>query len=287
MALVPSSTKYSTAARLNRTMPVTTPATATATAANKAREEEIRGYYDELLGRYEPGGEFGRGYLAELEQQKQRDVASGTQALISSGLYGSVGTAGLGAGWEKAVGSTARLKLEDLLTERYADVLREKAGFVERIEDASPSYETMAGLYAGAANRPRELPAMEIPTMTYSRPSTSVSYQQPRQAAQTVTQEPVWMDYGQGFYGAEGGMRAEPAEPTQPGAPRRVQPMSEAEVKTQALATYIQQPEAPYSERGYAQQTWETYQGIQATLASDYQKSLLGQAANLYAMYAL
>jgi hypothetical protein len=260
-------------------MPVTTPATATATAANKAREEEIRGYYDELLGRYELGGEFGRGYLAELEQQKQRDIASGTQALISSGLYGSVGTAGLGAGWEKAVGSTARLKLEDLLTERYADVLREKAGFVERIEDVSPSYETMAGLSAGAANRPRELPSMEIPAMTYSRPSTTIPYQRPTQP--TIASEPIEMDYGQGFYGAEGGMRVEPAEKT------TAQPLTEATVKQQATSQYRAQPVAPYSETGYAQQTWETYQGIQATLSSDYQKSLLGQAANLYAMYAL
>ena len=99
-----------------------------------------------MVGMYAPGGGFGAGYEAQLERTKTRDVASGTQQLISSGLYGSTTAAGLGKAWEEDVGAPARLRLEDLRKQKYADVLSQKASFVERIQDLYPDYGLIAGL---------------------------------------------------------------------------------------------------------------------------------------------
>jgi len=114
--------------------------------ANLRREKEIRGYYDEMVGLYAPGGEFGKGYEAQLERAKTKDVATGTQQLISSGLYGTTTAAGLGQTWEENVGAPARLRLEDLRMQKYADILGQKASFVERIQNEYPDYGLIAGL---------------------------------------------------------------------------------------------------------------------------------------------
>lgn len=118
----------------------------TARQANLRREKEIRGYFDTMIGLYAPGGGFGRGYEAELERTKTKDVARGTQQLISSGLYGTTTAAGLGKAWEEEVGAPSRLRLEDLRLERYAQALGQKASFVERIENMYPDYGLIAGL---------------------------------------------------------------------------------------------------------------------------------------------
>ena len=127
-----------------------------ANQANLDRENEIRGYLDEIVGTYSPGGSFGAGYEAQLGRQRTQDLASGTQNLISSGLYGSTMTAGMPKKWEEEVGQPARLKLEDVRTQAYTQALENKAGFVERIENQSPSYETMANLTAQGAAAPQE-----------------------------------------------------------------------------------------------------------------------------------
>ena len=120
--------------------------TQSARKANLSREREIRGYYDEMVGMYAPGGGFGAGYQAQLERTKTKDVARGTQQLISSGLYGTTTAAGLGKSWEEDVGAPARLRLEDLRKQKYSDILGQKASFVERIQDLYPDYGLIAGL---------------------------------------------------------------------------------------------------------------------------------------------
>ena len=76
---------------------------AAARAANEKRLAEVKGIYDEIIGRYKPGGGFGAGYEAQLGRAKTKDVASGAQSLVSSGLYGTTQTAGLGKKWEEEV----------------------------------------------------------------------------------------------------------------------------------------------------------------------------------------
>jgi hypothetical protein len=125
--------------------------------ANEAafeREQEIRALFDEIIGTYAPGGSFGAGTEAMINRQKSQDLAKSTQSLISSGLYGSTMTAGLGTAWEESVGMPSRMKLEDLRTQRYTDALTGKAGFIEGIQDESPSFETIANLTAQASSAP-------------------------------------------------------------------------------------------------------------------------------------
>jgi len=125
-------------------------AQAKAREAAAAREAEIRELYDEIIERYGPTGAFGKGYEAQLERQKAREVAAGGQALVSSGLYGTTQLAGLGKKFEEEVGAPARLKLEDIRAERLSQAQIGKAGFVERIEDIYPDYAMMAKLMAQA-----------------------------------------------------------------------------------------------------------------------------------------
>ena len=117
-----------------------------ANLANQERYEEMRKLFDEQLEIYKPGGGFGAGLTAELESTKQRDVASGAQSLVGSGLYGTTQTAGLGQAWEANVGSKARLGIADIQSQRYAGALKDKAGAIERVEDTGPDYSTIAQL---------------------------------------------------------------------------------------------------------------------------------------------
>lgn len=120
-----------------------------AKAANLARYKEAKGKYEQIETMFSPGGDFGKGYSAYLAQAKSEDVARGTQSLVSSGLYGTTQAAGLGTQWEKQVGAPARLKLEDVRTEKYGEALRGTAGLIERREDVGPNYALIAQLIQG------------------------------------------------------------------------------------------------------------------------------------------
>ena len=125
-----------------------------ALAANRKREQEVRGIYGNLASIYAPGGSFGAGYEAQLSRSKEQDVASGMQALVSGGMQNTTQAAGLGKKWEEDVGATARLKLEDLRMDRYAQTQRDLAGFSERIENPYPDYSQL--LQASAARASAE-----------------------------------------------------------------------------------------------------------------------------------
>lgn len=117
-------------------------------ARTQERETEVRGLYDQIIGQYQPDGGFGAGTEAMIGRQKQQYLGSATQNLISSGMFGSTMTAGLGKKFEEEVGMPTRLKLEDLRYDRLSQAMGEKAGFVERIEDRIPSYGEIAQLSA-------------------------------------------------------------------------------------------------------------------------------------------
>lgn len=131
-----------------------------AQAANVARQKKIEAIMDEIIARYQPGGGFGAGYKAELETQKTKEVGAGTQALISSGLYGTEMGAGVGRAWEASVGAPARLKLEDIRYEALSKAQLEKAGFLERIEEPYPDYGMLAQLASQAANVAQPISSM-------------------------------------------------------------------------------------------------------------------------------
>lgn len=125
-----------------------------ANVANEKRYEEALALYGDIVEQYKPGGAFGAGFEAQLGRQKTRTVAGQTQQLVSSGLYGTSVTAGLGQKFEEEVGMPARLKLEDMRMVRYAEAVGQKAGLIERREDVGPDYSLISQLAAQAGARP-------------------------------------------------------------------------------------------------------------------------------------
>jgi hypothetical protein len=129
---------------------------------NIARFKEAKGIYSDIAGMYAPGGAFGRGYEAMLERTKGRDVASGAQSLVGSGMFNTTQPAGLGKKWEEEVGMPSRMRLEDIRMERYAGARRDLAGLIERVEEPYPDYsglmqataaQSAASSYGSAGNR--------------------------------------------------------------------------------------------------------------------------------------
>lgn len=136
--------------------------------ANKKRMGEINAIHDEIIKRYQLGGQFLKGGQALLEQQKGRETGKSMQQLISSGLYGTTTAAGLGRQWESEVGAPARFKLEDVAMERLSSAQLGKAGFQERIEEPYPDYNTLAQASAARASRPS--PTIDPVRTFYNRP---------------------------------------------------------------------------------------------------------------------
>lgn len=124
-----------------------------ANAANEARYSEGMGIYDDIIAQYMPGGSFGAGMEAQIEKGATKAVAQGTQALVSSGLYGTTTQANLRKKYEEDVAGQQRLNLEDLRADRLAQARAGKAGFIERREDTGPSDEVIANLTKAAASR--------------------------------------------------------------------------------------------------------------------------------------
>lgn len=114
--------------------------------ANLARETEVRGTWDELIGQGQ--GAFRTAGLADIERSKTQSIGLGTQQLISSGLYGTTTAASIPVQAENRA-SLSRVKLEDIIQQRQTELKLGKAAFVERIEDPYPDYNLL--LQASAA----------------------------------------------------------------------------------------------------------------------------------------
>lgn len=122
--------------------------------ANLDRYVEAKGIHQEMGAMFEPGGAFDIGIEKQLGRSKQQAVASGTQALVSSGLYSSTIQAGLGKKFEEEVGMPARERSEQYRVGQKAEAMRGEAGFIERRTDAYPDYGRVSQLAAQASSGP-------------------------------------------------------------------------------------------------------------------------------------
>jgi len=118
--------------------------------ANLARESEIRGTYDQLIGQGQ--GAFRTAGLADIERGKTQAVGAGTQQMISSGLYGTTTAASIPVQAENQA-SLSRLKLEDIIQQRQNELKLGKASFVERIEQPYPDYSMLMNAMIAAGSR--------------------------------------------------------------------------------------------------------------------------------------
>jgi hypothetical protein len=136
-----------------------------------SRETEIRSIYDQLLDRYKPGGAASQRAQTLFESERIKGVGAKTHALMSKGLANT--TLDPGAVWMSETGNVLKAKLEDLTESRYADIARQKAGFIERIQDVGPDPSAVGGYAQQIANVP-----------SYSAPAT--------QAVPASRSTPMW-----------------------------------------------------------------------------------------------
>ena len=122
-----------------------------ANAANEARYQAGLGKLTGLESLYALGGGFGTGQLADIEAQKRKDVAAGTQSLVRSGLANTTIMSALPKAWEQDVGSRARLSLADLQTSKYAGAVGQTVDFMERKTEAAPDPSLYANMLQAAS----------------------------------------------------------------------------------------------------------------------------------------
>ncbi len=96
--------------------------------------QDINTLLDEIIQRYQPGGEFGKEALATLETRKGKTLAKQGQSLVTAGLGGSTIGAGLGKKFEEDVGTPFRLGVEEQRLGALTQAMQAKAGYLERGE---------------------------------------------------------------------------------------------------------------------------------------------------------
>jgi len=118
---------------------------------NKAREDEIRNIYGEMLSLYSPGGAMEKAGMQQIQRAKVGATTGTMQRDISRGLYG---IRPYEAEWEATTGVGARMTLEDMLTRGRAAIMGQQASFIERIEDQYPDLGAVERGYAAQASTP-------------------------------------------------------------------------------------------------------------------------------------
>jgi len=119
---------------------------AAANLRNEQRYQEGLTLFDRMISQYETGGTFEKATEAALQRGETKSVASGTQALVSSGLASTTQAGGLSKKFQEEVAAPARLQAADISSQRLGQALTQKAGFIERREDVGPSFSDIAEL---------------------------------------------------------------------------------------------------------------------------------------------
>ena len=99
-----------------------------------AETQTVTDLLDQMIQRYSPGGGFGDPERALLEREKTKSLARTSQNLVSRGLAGTTAGVGMGKQWEEEIGMPAKLRLEDVRSQRLMEALGTKAGYLERTE---------------------------------------------------------------------------------------------------------------------------------------------------------
>jgi hypothetical protein len=116
--------------------------------ANEAIKQQGLTILDAAIERYQPGGQFGKGAMAEYEMGKEKSLATGMQSLIGAGLSNTTVAAGMPLAYEQEVGTPFKLQLEDMRMGRLTDAEMKKVGFLERIQNNYPDPGMFAEMQA-------------------------------------------------------------------------------------------------------------------------------------------
>lgn len=111
---------------------------------NTAREQEIRNIYADILTSISGSESSLRASgLKDIENQANKLTGQQTQNLISSGLYGTTTAAAIPKQVATEFTQPSRMKLEDLISQKKQAAQLGLAGFVERIQNPYPDYNTL------------------------------------------------------------------------------------------------------------------------------------------------
>jgi hypothetical protein len=88
---------------------------------------------------YAPGGGYGKGTEAALGRAETKAVASGTQALVSSGLAGTTMSAGLSKKFQEEVGVPTRARVEETRAQALSGLELTKAQIIQGATESERS----------------------------------------------------------------------------------------------------------------------------------------------------
>jgi hypothetical protein len=114
-----------------------------AKAQNELRYTQGLDILDKAIERYQPGGQFGQGAMAQYETGKYKAMSEGMSSLVSSGLSNTTVAAGMPLKYEQEVGTPFRLQLEDMRMGKLTAAEQAKVKFIQEREDMYPDIASM------------------------------------------------------------------------------------------------------------------------------------------------
>lgn len=127
---------------------------------NELRYQQGLGIHEQIVGMFDPESTYGAGFMDQYQREKERQLATQEQGMISRGLYNTTTAVGMESDYEQRVGVPMRLQMADLMMSKQAEALSGQAGFIERREDIPPDPALMANLVTAAESRPDETGGM-------------------------------------------------------------------------------------------------------------------------------
>lgn len=122
--------------------------------ANQKRLDEILKTYDQVIAKYQPGGEYMKGLEAQLEREREKTMAAGMQGLVGRGLSGTTMGQSQAMQFAEDVAAPTRARMEDVRMDKLVEAMTGRAGVLERVEDIGPDPALVAQLAMSAASRP-------------------------------------------------------------------------------------------------------------------------------------
>lgn len=119
--------------------------------ATQKRLDDILKMYDEVIAKYQPGGEYMRGLEAQLEREREKTMAAGMQNLVGRGLSGTTLGQTQAMQFAEDVAAPTRARMEDIRMDKLVEAMTGQAGVLERVEDVGPDPALVGQLAMAAA----------------------------------------------------------------------------------------------------------------------------------------
>ena len=144
-------------------------------AAKSTAAAPVSADYSELVNLFRPGGGYGAGQMALVEQEAKKGSAAALSNLVRTGMSSGTNAAGVAARTARDV-TTAKLGVEDERTRFLADALTRRGGaseartgrmtgaygktgeLIAQMATNEPTYRSILNPYAGQTRKKRDNP---------------------------------------------------------------------------------------------------------------------------------